>query len=290
MGAAVAPCFLDSPNTLCRIGDNVRNLTVVVLGIITLALILCVENIARTEETAQPAAAPAVTGQPVAGPEVPPQPAKPTLVTEQARLSYAIGNSIGRDFKRAGIQVTLDIFMQGMKDAIEGSETLMTQQEMEETIGAFQRSQQAKAEAAVKQFSEKNLKEGEEFLAKNATAQGVKVLPSGLQYKIIKEGDGAKPTLNDTVHVNYRGRLLDGTEFESSYKLGKPAEFMLPRLIPGMREALLLMPAGSKWELYIPPSLAYGKEGAYGAIPPNAVLVFEVEVVSMEKAPAAGAN
>jgi FKBP-type peptidyl-prolyl cis-trans isomerase len=271
----------------------VKNLTLVVLGIIALALMLCVENIARTEETAQPALAaqvPSTDSQPAVGPVAPAEPSRPTLVTEEARLSYAIGFRIGSDFKRQSVPVSVDIFVQGMRDAVGGAQPLMTDQELNETIGNFQKAQQAKAQEAYKQIAEKSIKEGEAFLAENAKAVGVEVLPSGLQYKVITEGSGQKPTLNDTVKSHYSGRLLNGTEFDSSIKRGMPVDFRLPQLIPGMREALLLMPAGSKWEIYIPAKLGYGPEGREGAIPPNAVLIFQVEVISIEKAPAAAAN
>lgn len=266
-----------------------KNLTVVVLGIVALALILCVENIARTEEPAQPAAAPAVASETPAGPEAPAEPARPTLVTEEARLSYAIGFSIGGDIKKQGVPVNSEILIQGLRDALAGAQPLLTDQELTDTITNFQKVQRAKALEARKQIAETSLKEGEEFLAENAKAAGVVVLPSGLQYKVITEGSGAKPSASDTVKVNYRGRLLNGTEFDSSYKFNEPATFPLGGLIPGMREALLLMAPGSKWEIYIPAKLAYAEKGAGGAIPPNAVLIFEVEMISIEK-PAGAAN
>jgi len=138
---------------------------------------------------------------------------------------------------------------------------------------------------AMKTLGEKNRKEGEAFLAENKTKDGVVALPSGLQYKILKEGDGKKPTADDAVVCNYRGTLLDGTEFDSSFKRNQPATFPVKGVIKGWTEALQLMPAGSKWQLFIPPSLGYGERGAANLIGPNATLIFEVELISIQGKP-----
>lgn len=149
-------------------------------------------------------------------------------------------------------------------------------------MSAFQNELKEKQTAAIKNIGEANQKAGEAFLADNAKKTGVVTLPSGLQYKIIKQGDGKIPTESDTVECNYRGTLIDGTEFDSSNRIGKPVQFKVGSVIPGWQEALKLMPAGSKWQLYIPPQLAYGERGAGREIGPNSTLIFEVELISVQ--------
>jgi FKBP-type peptidyl-prolyl cis-trans isomerase FklB len=181
------------------------------------------------------------------------------------------------------IDVDLEILVTGIKDALSGAKPLMTEQEMKETITALQKDLQAKQQEQTKALAEKNKKEGEAFLAENKKKQGVITMPSGLQYKILTDGKGKSPKATDTVTVNYKGTLIDGTEFDSSYKRGQPATFAVNGVIPGWTEALQLMKEGSKWQMFIPSNLAYGERGAGGAIGPNAVLIFEVELISIKQ-------
>jgi FKBP-type peptidyl-prolyl cis-trans isomerase FklB len=205
------------------------------------------------------------------------------LETQKDKVSYAIGLNIGNNLKRDSIALNMDAFLRGMTDAsADSSKRMMTDQQVQETMMAFQDSMRARQMANAKASGEKNKAEGEAFLAENAKKPGVVTLPSGLQYKIITEGTGKKPTATSTVTTHYRGTLLDGTEFDSSYKRGQPASFQCGGVIRGWTEALQMMSVGSKWELYIPPTLAYGENGAGGVIPPNATLVFEVELLEIK--------
>ena len=203
-----------------------------------------------------------------------------TSVAQQR--SYAIGRNIGMNLKQQDLQLDTEQLLKGMKDALGGQPSLLTDAEMEQTLGALQQEMQAKQQATTAAAGAKAAKEGEAFLAANAAKPGVVTLPSGLQYKVLTAGTGKKPAATDTVVVHYRGTLTDGTEFDSSYKRNQPAKFKVNQVIPGWTEALQLMPVGSKWQLVIPAKLAYGERGAGGAIPPNAVLVFEVELQGIE--------
>jgi FKBP-type peptidyl-prolyl cis-trans isomerase FklB len=206
------------------------------------------------------------------------------LKTQQDKASYAIGLSMGGSLKKNGIEVNTDILFRGIKDSLAGSKPLLTEQEIKDTMTALQQDVQAKQREKAKVLGDKNKKEGEAFLAANKKKDGVITLKSGLQYKIIKAGSGKTPKATDTVTVNYRGTLVDGTEFDSSYKRGQPATFPVSGVIPGWTEALQLMKEGAKWQLFIPSDLAYGEQGAGGVIGPNAVLIFEVELISINKA------
>ena len=212
-----------------------------------------------------------------------------TLNTQKDKVSYAIGMNIGNAMKRDGVDVDTAILLCGLKDALTGSKPLLTDQEAQATMTALQGDLRKKQELQQQQLADTNKKEGEAFLAANKTKEGVVTLPSGLQYKILQEGTGPKPTVTDTVVVNYRGTLLNGTEFDSSYKGGQPATFPVGRIIKGWTEALQLMPVGSKWQLFIPSDLAYGARGAGRDIGPNSTLIFEVELLSIQPkaAPAA---
>lgn len=205
------------------------------------------------------------------------------LKDQKDKLSYSIGMNIGNNFKKQSIDVNTDALIQGIKDALSGGKTLMTEQEVNETLMNFQKEMVAKQMAHQKELAEKNKKEGEAFLAENMKKEGVKTLPSGLQYKVIKEGDGKTPKITDTVTINYRGTLIDGTEFDSSYTRGQPATFPVKGVIAGFTEALQLMKVGSKWQLFIPSNLAYGERGAGDDIGPNATLIFEIELVSIKE-------
>jgi len=179
--------------------------------------------------------------------------------------------------------VNPEVLAQGIWDTMSGGKTLMTDQEYVATMTAFKQEMSQRQIAKMKEMSDKNLKDGEQFLAENKTREGVVTLPSGLQYKVIKEGAGKTPKSTDTVTVNYKGTLINGTEFDSSYRRGQPATFPVKGVIPGWIEALQLMKEGAKWELYIPSNLAYGEKGAGRTIPPNSALIFEVELISVKE-------
>lgn len=208
------------------------------------------------------------------------------LETPKEKLSYSIGMNIGKSLKRDSVDVDPDLVLRGIKDVLGGGTPLMTDQEVQSTLNDLQADLHKKQEQEIQQLAETNKKEGEAFLIANKTKAGVISLPSGLQYKILQEGTGPKPTAADTVTVNYRGTLLNGTEFDSSFKRGQPASFPVGGIIKGWTEALLLMPVGSKWQLFIPPELAYGPRQAGPGIGPNSTLVFEVELLSIEAKPA----
>lgn len=202
------------------------------------------------------------------------------LKNQKDKISYIIGMDIGTNLKKQSIDIDSNILAKGVKDALAGTKPLLTEQEIQETMMAFQKEMMAKQE----EIGKKNKKEGEVFLAENKKKEGVKTLPSGLQYKVIKAGTGKKPKLSDPVTAHYRGTLIDGTEFDSSYKRGQPATFPVSGgMIPGWTEALQLMEEGAKWQLFIPSNLAYGERGAGGVIGPNATLIFEVELISVQE-------
>lgn len=207
---------------------------------------------------------------------------KATLKDQKEKVSYGIGVDIGKAMQKQGLALDPDLLAKGIKDAYSGGKLLMTDQEIQETLTAFQKEMRTKQEAANKTAGEKNKKDGEAFLAANKTKEGVKTLPDGLQYKVIKAGTGKKPAPTDTVVTQYRGTLIDGTEFDSSFKRGQPATFRVDGVIRGWTEALQLMEEGAKWILYVPPSLAYGDRGAGPQIGPNATLIFEIELVSIQ--------
>jgi FKBP-type peptidyl-prolyl cis-trans isomerase FklB len=206
---------------------------------------------------------------------------KTSLKSEKDKLSYSLGYGFGENMKKQGIDIKADIAAQGLKDSLSGKKGLMTEKEIEETMAAFQKEFLAKKREEAKKIAEKNKKEGEDFLAENKKKAGVKTTSSGLQYKIIKKGTGKTPQSTDSVTVNYRGTLIDGTEFDSSFKRGTPATFQVGGVIRGWTEALQLMKEGAKWQLFIPSDLAYGQRGAGGLIGPDAVLIFEVELISI---------
>jgi FKBP-type peptidyl-prolyl cis-trans isomerase FklB len=205
-----------------------------------------------------------------------------SLVTEMDKVSYAIGVQLATNFKKQGIDLKIDKFVLGLKDATAGKELELTDQEIQQTMMAFSQKMRAQQQEQQKADAAKNLDAGKAFLAANGKKEGVKVLPSGLQYKVIKEGMGKTPTIADKVKTHYRGTLIDGTEFDSSYKRGKPAEFGVKAVIKGWTEALQLMKEGDKWELYIPANLAYG-ERARPTIPANSTLIFEIELLEVVK-------
>jgi FKBP-type peptidyl-prolyl cis-trans isomerase len=207
------------------------------------------------------------------------------FATEKEKVSYAIGMNVGTGLHKQEIDVDPNVLLQGLKDALSGGKTLMTEDEVRATFTQLQATLRAKQEERMKVVGESNKKEGDAFLAANKAKEGVVALPSGLQYKILQQGTGPKPTAADTVICNYKGTLINGTEFDSSYKRGEPATFPVGRVIKGWTEALQLMPTGSKWQLFIPADLAYGDRGAGNDIGPNATLIFEVELVSIQAKP-----
>lgn len=207
---------------------------------------------------------------------------KKVLQSQKDKVSYSIGLDIGNNLKRQSIDVDPDIILQGIKDMLAGNEPLMTENEIIETMTTLQKELMAKQTEKVKQLAEKNKTTGEAFLTENKKKDGVITLPSGLQYKIIKEGTGKTPKLTDTVTVNYRGTFIDGTEFDSSYKRGEPATFPVNGVIPGWTEALQLMKEGANWQLFIPSNLAYGDKGAGDVIEPNSALIFDVELIAVK--------
>jgi FKBP-type peptidyl-prolyl cis-trans isomerase len=210
------------------------------------------------------------------------------LDTQKAKASYAIGINIAQSLQRDKIEVDTTILLQGLNDALGGKKLLMTDEEAKAAITAIQTEARARHEAEVKAVGEKNKKQGDEFLAANKTKEGVLTLPSGLQYKVLKQGDGPKPVATDTVVCNYRGTFIDGTEFDSSYKRNEPATFPVGRVIKGWTEILQLMPVGSKYQVVVPAELAYG-DHASPQIGPNATLLFDIELLSIKEKPAAAA-
>ena len=202
------------------------------------------------------------------------------LATQEQKLSYIFGQNIGAQFAADDVEVNVDVFARGVQDALDGNESSLSEEEMMAVLQKFQEDKMAEQQQMMEEAAAKNKEEGEAFLTANAEKDGVVTLDSGLQYKVISEGEGPTPTGESTVSVHYKGTLIDGTEFDSSYKRGEPATFGVNQVIPGWTEALMLMPEGSKWELYIPPELAYGPGGAGQMIGPEATLVFEVELLS----------
>lgn len=206
------------------------------------------------------------------------------LTTDKEKQSYAMGMNLGLGLHRQGMTLDPALVARGMKDAMSGTKTALTEDEARTVIQKLQGDVRQKMEAKAKEDGAANKKSGEDFLAANKAKEGVVVLPSGLQYKILTAGTGPKPTTADTVTCNYRGTLINGKEFDSSYKRGQPASFPVSGVIKGWTEALQLMPVGSKWQLFIPPDLAYGDRGAGQDIGPGETLIFEVELLSIGEA------
>ena len=218
----------------------------------------------------------------------------PALKTPKEKQSYALGMDLGNQLRKLSIEVDPALFGQGLKDALSGNKPLLTEEQVRAAVSELQADMKRKQgearmgaggnQTALGLMAENNKKAGEEFMAANKTKEGVVTLPSGLQYKIIKAGDGAKPTLDDTVVCHYRGSLLDGIEFYNSTKRNQPLTIAVKGVIKGWTEALQLMPVGSKWQLWIPPNLAYGELGS-GPVGPNAVIFYEVELISIQGKP-----
>jgi FKBP-type peptidyl-prolyl cis-trans isomerase FklB len=211
-----------------------------------------------------------------------PGPAPLVLKTPKDKASYAIGMNIGKGLHKDSVDVDPAILLRGLKDGMAGGKTLLTDDEAKSAMVAIQADLRKKQEAKMAVVGDANKKEGDEFLAQNKTKEGVVTLPSGLQYKILKEGTGPKPSASDSVVCNYKGTLIDNTEFDSSYKRGQPATFPVGQVIKGWTEVLQLMPVGSKWQVFVPSDLAYGPRAPGGAIGPNATLIFEIELLSIQ--------
>jgi FKBP-type peptidyl-prolyl cis-trans isomerase len=203
------------------------------------------------------------------------------LKTQKDKFSYALGMNLGKSLHSQSVAVDPNILARGLRDTLAGGKTALTEDEARAALTAVQNEVNKKQQAKMQEMGEANKKEGEAFLTANKSKQGVVALPSGLQYKILQSGTGAKPAASDSVVCNYRGTLIDGKEFDSSGKHGGPATFPVTGVIKGWTEALQLMPVGSKWELFVPSELAYGDRGAGGDIGPGATLIFEVELVSI---------
>jgi FKBP-type peptidyl-prolyl cis-trans isomerase FklB len=208
-------------------------------------------------------------------------------MSEKEKLSYSMGYTQGTSmagfFKAQFIEIDTDTFVGALKAGLSGAKSVMTEQDMRERVMALQKDLMAKKAEQGKAMAEKNKAAGEAFLAENKKKERVVALPDGLQYKIITEGTGTTPKATDKVKVNYKGTLTDGTEFDSSYKRGEPAIFQVDKVIAGWTEVLQLMKVGSKWDVYIPSNLAYGEHGTGMVIGPNQTLIFEVELISIEK-------
>ncbi len=202
--------------------------------------------------------------------------------SQKDKISYSIGASIGKNLKDQKADITPEILLLGLKDAYTGAKTTLTEREMGEVLGQYQQEMMAKTQAESQKKGEGNKVKGEKFLAENKSAKGVTTTASGLQYSVIKEGTGPKPTASATVKVHYTGKLLDGTTFDSSVDRGEPVEFPLSGVIPGWTEGLQLMNKGAKYKLYIPANLAYADRGAGNAIGPNETLIFEVELLEIK--------
>ena len=205
------------------------------------------------------------------------------LKSDLDKLSYSIGTDLGKNFKSQGIEVNPTVLADGIKDGMSGANLKLTDDQMKDVLTKFQKDLMEKRTAEFNKKAEENKVKGEAFLAKNKSKEGVVTLPSGLQYKIVKNGTGAKPGKDDNVTVEYKGTLMSGEVFDSTEKTGKPATFKLSQVIPGWTEALQLMPVGSTWEIYVPANLAYGQRSVGGPIGPNETLIFNIHLISAKK-------
>ena len=255
------------------------------MGMAILALGLFASGASAQQAPAKaPAAAPPAKAPAAAAPAPAAQaPASGSAFkTQKEKLSYAIGMEMGKGVKTQGLDVDPSILEQGLKDALSGAKAQMSDDEIKQVITSLQQEIRQKQMQAQETAAAENKTKGEAYLAANAKKDGVVALPDGLQYKILTAGQGKKPLESDTVMCNYKGTFVDGTEFDSSAQAGKPVPFEVKNVIPGFKEVLQLMPVGSKWQVVVPSNLAYGERGAGGVIGPNATLIFEIELVSIE--------
>ncbi|MFT6070719.1 MAG: FKBP-type peptidyl-prolyl cis-trans isomerase FklB [Bacteriovoracaceae bacterium] len=204
------------------------------------------------------------------------------METDQQKVSYIIGRQIGGDFKKQSIEIKFDDFFQGVRSSFLGEASEIEETEVARVMGAFQEKMKAAHEELTNEAAKMNLAQGEAFLAENKKIEGVTTTESGLQYRVLESGTGATPELTSTVETHYEGTLIDGTVFDSSYQRGETVSFPVNGVIPGWTEALQLMKEGDVWELAIPSTLAYGEQGAGGAIQPNATLKFKIELIKVK--------
>jgi FKBP-type peptidyl-prolyl cis-trans isomerase FklB len=266
------------------------------MGMAVLALGLFACGVRAQQEPAKAPAAPpakAPVGVPAKAPATAPAKAPAgqapaaasAFKNQKEKLSYAIGMEMGKGVKTQGIDVDPAMLTQGLNDAISGAKPKMSEEELKQVITALQQDIRQKQTAVAQAVGAENKTKGDAFLAENVKKDGVVALPDGLQYKILTAGQGKKPAETDTVLCNYKGTFIDGTEFDSSTKAGKPVPFEVKNVIPGFKEVLQLMPVGSKWQVFIPSSLGYGERGAGSVIGPNSALIFEIELVSIQGNP-----
>ena len=248
------------------------------LTLFSLTLALCLSAVVSAQQTPTTPAKPAAqTGSTATGTAQ-----TSPFATDKEKASYAIGQNIGNSLKRDQLDVDPNIVSEGLKDALTGTPSKISEADAQAAMKSLRDKVIAQRQAEQAQEGDANKKAGDQFLAENKAKPGVVTLPDGLQYKVLKEGTGPKPKASDTVTVNYRGTLIDGKEFDSSEKHGEAATLSVGQVIKGWTEALQLMPVGSKWQLYLPPDLAYGPNGAGGVIPPNATLIFDIELLSIK--------
>jgi FKBP-type peptidyl-prolyl cis-trans isomerase len=246
-------------------------------AIMLLGALAFAQNPPAKPKPAAPAAKPEAT------PDAPKAKEAPAFPNLQDRFSYALGMNLGTQLHRQSVEVDPNLVLQGLKDSMSGGKTKMTEEEVRAAFTEMQGIMAKKQQEQMAAVGAANKKEGETFLAANKSKPGVVTLPSGLQYKILTAGTGPKPTPTDSVVCNYKGTLINGKEFDSSYKRGQPATFPVTGVIKGWTEALQLMPVGSKWELYVPSDLAYGDQQRGPDITPNSTLIFEVELLSIQE-------
>jgi FKBP-type peptidyl-prolyl cis-trans isomerase FklB len=256
--------------------------TTMALNFLMAGMLLVGSGYSQTQQT-PPAKAPATTTtKPHTATAAKPRAAAAPLTTQKDKFSYALGMNLGTSLHRQSVPVDPNILLRGLKDALAGGKTELTEDQAKAALTEVQNQIRQKQQAQMQEAGQMNKKEGDAFLAANKTKDGVVTLPSGLQYKILTAGTGPKPTSADSVVCNYRGTLINGTEFDSSYKRGQPATFPVSGVIKGWTEALPLMPVGSKWQLFVPPDLAYGDRAPGPEIGPNSTLIFEVELLSIQ--------
>ena len=256
------------------------------LAFVSSAAALLLLGIASAQQAATAPSQPDATATPKHTPAAK-GPQSTALTTQKEKQSYAIGMNLGENLKAQSVDIDPTLLTRGVKDTLTGAKPLLTPEEERATLMELQAGLRKNQMEKMQKASEKNKKEGVEFLTANKAKPGIVTLPSGLQYKIITAGTGPKPTATDSVSCNYRGTLIDGTEFDSSYKRGQPTTFPVSGVIKGWTEALQLMPVGSKWQLFVPASLAYGDRAASALIGPDATLIFEVELLSIQEKSAA---